>query len=117
MTKPIPEFLRRGWALTLLLVVAILCPTAAFAVPSYCECPDQATSTQGGSLSQNTCWNLEENLYGNLRSVANSYCGRCGACFYSYTTEYPSCTMTGDGFYIQSGTLTYACGIYTGPDS
>ena len=116
MNRPISEF-SRPRALALLLFAAILFPGAASADRSHCDCPAEATSSQGGSLRQGTCWNLEEYLYGNLRSVANSYCGQCGACFYSYTTEYPSCTVDEDGFYIQSGTLTYACGIYVGPDN
>ena len=115
MTKAISSLPLRWWAVTMLLFAWILFPDTASAGPSYCYCPDEATSSQGGTLSQNTCDNLESNLYSNLRSVASSYCGKCEACFYSYTTYYPSCTVI-NGFYTQSGTLTYACGIYMGPD-
>jgi hypothetical protein len=93
----------------------ILLSTAASAVPSYCDCPPSATQSVWGELKQNTCSNLESNLYANLRSWANAQCGECGACFYSYTTHYPSCTITSDGFYTQAGTLAYACGVYVGP--
>ena len=115
MTKTISALLLRWQAVAMLLFVWVLLPGAASAAPSYCSCPDEATSSQGGSLGQNTCEGLESNLNSNLRSAGDSYCGRCGACIYSYTTDYPSCTFI-NGFYTQSGTLTYACGIYTGPD-
>jgi hypothetical protein len=115
MTRPISALPFRWQAATMLLFAWILLPGAASALPSYCSCPYEATSSQGGSLSQNTCESLESNLNSNLRSVANSYCGTCGACIYSYTTDYPSCTVI-NGFYTQAATLTYACGIYTGPD-
>ena len=116
MTKSISALPFLWRTATMLLLAWILFPGAASAVPSYCYCPDEATSSQGGSLSANTCENLESHLYSNLRSVANAYCEeKCGACFYSYTTYYPNCTFI-KGFYTQSGTLTYACGIYMGPD-
>jgi len=76
-----------------------------------CSCPYQATSSLWGELKQNTCGNLESNLHSNLTSWANGQCGACGACFYSYTTQYPSCTITSDGFYTQAATLAYACGF------
>lgn len=116
MTKyPSPAF-RRLITAMLLIAAGLLLPAAASAVPSYCTCPASATSSLWGELKQNTCSNLDSNLYANLRSWANGQCGeQCGACFYSYTTHYPSCTITPDGFYTQAGTLTYACGVYSGP--
>ena len=103
--------------ITVLLAAAILLPSVAAAVPSYCDCPPSANQSVWGELKQNTCTNLDTNLYLNLRSYANGQCssGGCGACFYSYSTDYPSCTITSDGFYTQSGTLTYACGFSVGP--
>jgi hypothetical protein len=116
MRNPFSQSARYLKTIMLLLSVGILLPAAASAIPSYCDCPSSATQSLWGELKQNTCSNLENNLYSNLRSWANGQCGEeCGACFYSYTTDYPSCTITSDGFYTQAGTLTYACGIYTGP--
>ncbi len=112
MTKPISAP-RLCFAVTILLFAWILFPGTASALPSYCDCPPAATSSVGGTLNQMTCANLETNLYSNLRSYAASFCGSCGACFYSgYTTYYPSCYYS-DGWYSQSGTLPYACGFST----
>jgi hypothetical protein len=116
MTKPVLTLPLRWLAATGLFFALILLPGVAAAIPSYCDCPSQATNSLYGELKQNTCTNLESNLYSNLRSWANGQCGECGACFYSYTTCYPSCTVTPDGYYTQAGTLTYACGIYVGPE-
>lgn len=115
MTKPVPSPARHLLAAVLLVAAGILLPAMASAVPSYCGCPSSANQSLWGELKQNTCSNLESNLYANLRSWATGQCGECGACFYSYTTHYPSCTITSDGFYTQAGTLKYACGIYVGP--
>ncbi|HEX6898465.1 MAG TPA: hypothetical protein VF789_02085 [Thermoanaerobaculia bacterium] len=114
MTKPV--FSPSWMSLTVLLF--LLLPAVASAEPSYCTCPSQATNYLSGELTQNTCSNLETNLYSNLRSWANGVLcdDPCGACFYSYTTHYPSCTTTSDGRYIQAGTLWYACGQYVGPE-
>ena len=115
MTKPSSPASRHLLAAMFLVAAVLSLPVAASAVPSYCTCPSSATSSLWGELKQNTCSNLDSNLYSNLRSWADGQCGSCGACFYSYSTQYPSCTITPDGFYTQAGTLTYACGYYSGP--
>jgi hypothetical protein len=99
------------WAVV--LVIAALLPAAAQAVPGGCLCPAGSWSLMSGTIGQNTCTNLESNLLSNLQSFANSNCSPDGACFGSYTTQYPACTISTDDpyMYIQSGTLQYKCVI------
>ena len=111
MTQPISSPRFRCLAATILLLSWVLLPSAASAIPPDCGCPAQATSSLWGELTQNTCVNLETNLYNNLRSWAHSLCDECEACFYSYTTHYPTCSTNPSGNYIQAGTLYYACGF------
>ena len=104
----------KGQVPFLVLLAALACatflPAAAQAIPTEgCYCPNGAWRLMTSTSYGYPCMDMDSQLRDSLAYFADSACPENGACFGTYTTQYPACTMNSEGFYIQTGTLKYKC--------